>query len=81
MRRYPLRTIIMMLGDFFFVVAQINDQMFVFRLRFAAWPGAGDGTEFGPLPFLAAERPQFRDLTGDLMTLRDTAAGNPVTKR
>ena len=33
-----------------------------------------------PLPFLAAERPQLRDLTGDLMTLRDTADGNPVTK-
>jgi putative membrane protein len=34
-----------------------------------------------PLPFLAAERPQLRDLTGDLMTLRDTADGNPATKR
>ena len=25
-----------------------------------------------PLPFLAAERPQLKDLTGDLVTLRDT---------
>jgi putative membrane protein len=34
-----------------------------------------------PLPFLVAERPQLRDLTGDLVALRDTPNGNPVTKR
>ena len=34
-----------------------------------------------PLSFLAAERPQLRDLTSDLMTPRDTADSNPVTKR
>jgi putative membrane protein len=34
-----------------------------------------------PLPFLAAERPQLRDLAGDLMSLRDGAEGNPVAPR
>jgi putative membrane protein len=34
-----------------------------------------------PLPFLAAERPQLKDLTGDLVRLRDAADGSPVTKR
>jgi putative membrane protein len=34
-----------------------------------------------PLPFLAADRPQLKDLTADLVTLRDTTGRDPVTQR
>jgi putative membrane protein len=34
-----------------------------------------------PLPFLAADRPQLKDLTAELVKLRDTTGRGPVTQR
>ena len=34
-----------------------------------------------PLPFLAADRPQLKDLTAELVKLRDTTGRDPVTQR
>ena len=34
-----------------------------------------------PLPFLEEERPRLKDLTGDLLTLREAEADAEFTKR